>query len=169
MTGRALRIGGRPLLPAEGHWTPPPAPPEEVPVAEERPLLSGTHHVALTVTDLGASLTWYREVLGFEHVPHLDYEHPDHGGHAAVTVQPGSGTVVVLHHHDANGGERFAERRTGLDHVCFRVPDRAAIEAWQRRFRHLGVSHSAPAEQSGAWFLVFRDPDGIQLELGTAD
>jgi len=131
--------------------------------------MGGTHHVALTVTDLDTSLAWYRDVLGFEAVPQLSYDHPDGGGHAAVTVQPGSNTVLVLHHHDANGGERFAESRTGLDHVCFRVPDRAAIEAWERRFERLGVQHSPVAEQSGALFLVFRDPDGIQLELGTAD
>ena len=133
------------------------------------PELSGTHHVALTVTDLTASLTWYRDVLGFERVPQLDYEHPDGRGHAAVTVHPGSNTVLVLHHHRANEGERFAESRTGLDHVCFRVADRQAIEAWERRFAALGVEHSPVAGQSGALFLVFRDPDNIQLELGTAD
>ncbi len=138
-------------------------------MADEPPQLSGTHHVALTVTDLGASLTWYRDVLGFDRVPPLDYDHPHGGGHARVLVQPGSNTVLVLHHHDANGGERFAESRTGLDHVCFRVPDREAIEAWQRRFERLGVHHSPATEQSGALFLVFRDRDDIQLELGTAD
>jgi catechol-2,3-dioxygenase len=99
----------------------------------------------------------------------FDTGHSDGAGDAAVTVQPGSNTVLVLHHHDANGGERFAESRTGLDHVSFRVPDREAIEAWQRRFERLGVEHSGVSEQSGALFLVFRDPDHIQLELGTAD
>ncbi len=138
-------------------------------MVDDAPVLSGTHHVALTVTDLGASLAWYREVLGFERVPQLDYDHPDGGGRAVVTVQPGSNTVLVLHHHDANGGERFAESRTGLDHVCFRVPDRGAIEAWERRFTQLGVDHSPVVEQSGALVLVFRDPDNVQLELGTAD
>jgi len=131
--------------------------------------LGGTHHVALTVTDLDVSLTWYRDVLGFQRVPQLDYDHPDGGGRAVVMVEPGSNAGLVLHHHGANQGERFAEHRTGLDHVCFRVRDRAAIEAWQRRFERLGVEHSPAAEQAGALFLVFRDPDGIQLELGTAE
>jgi glyoxylase I family protein len=138
-------------------------------VSPDPPGLSGTHHVALTVTDLDASLAWYRDVLGFERVPHLDYDHPDGGGHAAVTVQPGAGTVLVLHVHDANGGERFAESRTGLDHVCFAVPGREALGAWERRLEQLGVVHSAVTEQSGAFFVVLRDPDGIQLELGTTD
>ena len=138
-------------------------------MAADVPLLVGTHHVALTVTELDASLTWYRDVLGFQRVPQLYYDHPDGGGRAAVTVQPSSNTVLVLHHHDGNGGERFAESRTGLDHVCFRVPDRAAIEAWERRLAQLGVDHSPVSEQSGALFVVFRDPDNIQLELGTAD
>ena len=136
---------------------------------DEAPGLSGTHHVALTVTDLEASLRWYREVLGFERVPQLDYDHPDGGGRAAVMVHPVSNAGLVLHHHRANGGERFAEHRTGLDHVCFRVGDRRALEAWERRFQRLGVEHSPAAEQAGGLFLVFRDPDGIQLELGTAD
>jgi glyoxylase I family protein len=138
-------------------------------MVDEAPVLSGTHHVALTVTDLDASLAWYRDVLGFERVPQLDYGHPDGRGHAAVMVQAGSGTVLVLHHHDVNGGERFAESRTGLDHVCFGVPDLPALEAWQRRLERLEVTHSPITEQSGACFLVLRDPDNIQLELGTTD
>ncbi len=138
-------------------------------MTDDGPELTGTHHVALTVTDLDASLRWYRDVLGFERVPQLDYDHPDGGGRGAVMVEPRSSAVLVLHSHRANGGERFAEHRTGLDHVCFRVPDRDAIEAWERRLARLGVEHSPAAEQAGALFLVFRDPDGIQLELGTAD
>ena len=138
-------------------------------MVDDAPALSSIHHVALTVTDLGASLAWYREVLGFERVPQLDYDHPDGGGRAAVTVQPGSNTVLVLHQHDANEGERFTESRTGLDHVCLRVPDRAALDAWERRLDQLRVDHSPVGEQAGALFLVFRDPDNIQLELGTAE
>lgn len=136
---------------------------------DDAPELGGNHHVALTVTDLETSLAWYSEVLGFRRLPQLDYDHPDGGGRAAVLLRPDSDAALVLHHHDANRGEPFAEHRTGLDHVCFRVRDRGAIEAWERRFERLGVEHSPAVEQAGALFLVFRDPDGIQLELGTAD
>jgi glyoxylase I family protein len=139
---------------------------EEVLGVNQIPQLAGTHHVALTVTDIDASLAWYRDVLGFEHVPQLDYKHPDGGGHGVVTIEPRSQTVLVLHHHDANERERFTESRTGLDHVCFAVPDREAMEAWQRRFEQLGVAFSPIAEQAGVLILVFRDPDNIQLELG---
>jgi glyoxylase I family protein len=75
------------------------------------------------------------------------------------------GLIIVLHHHDANQRETFAETRTGLDHVGFSVPSRADLEAWQAHLQALGVTQSPIADTPYGHILVFRDPDNIQLEL----
>ena len=73
--------------------------------------------------------------------------------------------IIVLHRHDANRRERFAETRTGLDHVGFGVPSRADLEAWQAHLQELGVVQSPIADTPYGSILVFRDPDNIQLEM----
>jgi glyoxylase I family protein len=86
-------------------------------------------HVALTVTDLDASIQWYERLLGIK--PVLD---EDAGGfHHTVYLLQG-GTLLGLHKHPAtDGNDRFDEHRPGLDHLSFGVADRAELEAWQAR------------------------------------
>jgi glyoxylase I family protein len=52
------------------------------------------------------------------------------GGYAVVLIDPRSGIVIGLHHHEANPGQSFNETRTGLDHISFGVADRAGLDAW---------------------------------------
>lgn len=131
------------------------------------PAVDSIHHLALTVTDADASIAWYQRVFGLVRLG--EYTHPDGGGYGVVLVHPQSPFGVVIHHHDANEREPFAERRTGLDHAAFHVPDREQLEAWQRRFEELDVVHSpiTAMPDVNALVLVLRDPDNIQLELFT--
>src|SRR4051794_3298198 len=140
-----------PTAPAEA-FAAAPAPPAAVP---------SIHHLSLTVTDLARSLAWYSDLLGLVKI----MDEPHEGGHAIVLMQPEVGLFVGLHQHVANGGEAFAETRTGLDHVSFAVPDRAALVAWQQRLHERGVVHSPIADVSYGSVLVLRDPDNIQLEF----
>ncbi|MDQ3350588.1 MAG: VOC family protein [Actinomycetota bacterium] len=137
-------------------------------IALERP---EPHHVALTVTDLQASIGWYEELFSISYrmaAPHA-------GGVAKLLADDDFSLVIVLHQHDGNDGGAFSETRTGLDHLGFRVPDRARLEAWQVRLEQLGVQRSDEADRPltqspiadtpHGCILVFRDPDNIQLEL----
>ena len=126
-----------------------------------QPSAAGLHHIAMTVTDLEASIAWYRRVFGIVY----QMEEAHEGGVGKVLADERWGLVIVLHHHDANQGERFSERRTGLDHVGLAVGSRAELEDWQRHLAGLGVSHSPIADRPYGSVLVFRDPDNIQLEL----
>jgi glyoxylase I family protein len=129
------------------------------------------HHIALTVTDLDASVRWYERVFGLAFGG--DVPHP--GGVGKIVSDEAGRLGFVLHRHDANGGETFVETRTGLDHVGLRVANREALEAWQDHLEELGVKRSAAADrpltqspiadESYGSVLVFRDPDNIQLEL----
>jgi glyoxylase I family protein len=122
---------------------------------------AGLHHIALTVKDLEASIAWYERVFGIKY----QMEEAHEGGVGKLLTDSEWRLIIVLHHHDANQGETFAETRTGLDHVGFSVPSRADLEAWQAHLRELGVTQSPIADRPYGSVLVFRDPDNIQLEL----
>ncbi|HZO27192.1 MAG TPA: VOC family protein [Chloroflexota bacterium] len=125
------------------------------------PTLPALHHVALTVTDLDASIAWYGRVFGIT----FQMEGPHEGGTGMLLADPAWRFIIVLHRHDANQAERFAETRTGLDHVGFSVATRAELEAWQRHLEALDVPQSPIADTPYGSILVFRDPDNIQLEM----
>jgi glyoxylase I family protein len=102
-------------------------------------------------------------------------EEAHEGGIGKLLADEQMGLVIVLHHHDGNERERFAEARTGLDHIGLNVPSRTDLEAWQSHLEAHGVMHAAAADKPltqspiadrpyGS-VLVFRDPDNIQLEL----
>ena len=133
--------------------------------------LANLHHIALTVTDLDASIAWYERVFGIAY----RFEEPHPGGTGKILADEAMQLAIVLHRHDANGGERFVETRTGLDHVGLAVPTRADLEAWQVHLAEMGVERAAAADRPCTQspivdrpygsVLVFRDPDNIQLEM----
>ena len=129
------------------------------------------HHVALTVTDLDASTDWYEQVFNIR----FRLEAPHLGGTGLLLADDAWQLIIVLHRHDTNSSECFAETRTGLDHVGFAVPSRADLQRWQARLEELGIevadaadralTQSPIADTPHGSVLVFRDPDNIQLEL----
>ena len=129
------------------------------------------HHVALTVTDLDASVAWYEEVFSVSSL----MDAPHEGGTARILADAEQTLAIALHVHDANQREIFAETRTGLDHVGFVVPARTDLQRWQEHLERHGVvraeaadkplTQSPISDQPYGSVLVFRDPDNIQLEL----
>ncbi len=129
--------------------------------------LGGIHHVGLTVTDAEASASWYERVLGLRRL----FVEPHHGsdctGYAIVLATLDGGLHLGLEHHPSHRGERFDPTRTGLDHLCLPVPTLGDLDRWTAHLDALGIASAGPYPMSGTpmWFLTFRDPDGIQLEL----
>lgn len=129
------------------------------------------HHLALTVTDIGASLDWYQKVFDLKVVMEVPHE----GGTGIVVSDESEVLSIVLHRHDVNDGELFSERRTGLDHVGLKVESRAELEKWQAHLEANGVvrseeaatplTQSPIADEPYGSVLVARDPDNIQLEF----
>ena len=117
-------------------------------------------HVALTVTDLPASVAWYRRLLGTE--PVLD---EDTGPFHHVVFAIGGGMLLGLHGFpDARPGE-FDERRAGLDHVAFACTDRAELDGWRKHLDDLGISHGGIVDAHYGSGMSLRDPDNIALEF----
>ena len=129
------------------------------------------HHLAITVSDVDASVPWYEAVFGVQH--RMDVPHE--GGVGKLLGNEAMDLIIVVHRHDANDGGLFAETVTGLDHAGFVVPTRDDLVAWQSHLESNGVvradhadkplTQSPIADEPYASVLVFRDPDNIQLEL----
>lgn len=121
------------------------------------------HHVAVTVTDMDASIAWYNDLFGFVELAREEH-FGGSGGYAVVLGPPDWSMAVVLNHHPTNGG-MFDPTRTGLDHIGFVMPDRAAIEEWEARLSDKGIKHSPISDHDWGSSLNFRDPDDMQLQL----
>ena len=129
------------------------------------------HHLALTVTDVDASVQWYEAVFGLRY--EVDVPHP--GGVGKLLTDEAHQLTIVLHRHDTNDGGLFGETVTGLDHAGFMVPSRTDLEDWQRHLESRGIvradaadkplTQSPIVDEPYGSVLVFRDPDNIQLEL----
>jgi glyoxylase I family protein len=127
--------------------------------------ISGYHHVSLTVTDLDKSTEWYGEALGFSHDADIEGD-----GFRRTRLHHPSGTITLtLTQHENGSGDRFDERRTGLDHVAFSVPNLKEVREFKRRFEEQGVPHSeiklVRSEFGDGGMITLRDPDNIQLEV----
>ena len=132
-------------------------------------MISGIHHLGLTVRDVDVSAGWYERTLGFRRVG--SHESVDGARRKVFLGHEGLGVRLGLTEHRDGSGDAFDETRVGLDHLAFAVDDLDELEAWAARLANDGVTCSpiAPANTiPGAFVLVFRDPDNIQLELFAA-
>jgi catechol-2,3-dioxygenase len=117
-------------------------------------------HVALTVSDLGRSRSWYQRL--FDSDPVID---EDTGPFHHVVWLMG-GTLVGIHHFpDLKSTEPFNERRPGLDHLAFACGNRSELEEWESRLNALGVANGGIVDAPYGSGLSFRDPDNIALEF----
>ena len=129
------------------------------------PALTGVSHVELTVSDADRSAAWYQQVLGFD-VVLLSTDEPDFfKGRVISLLRPDINLGIGLVQHEKAEPGGFSEFRVGLDHLAFAVDSRADLEAWVGHFDRHGVTYSPIRDMPYASVLVFRDPDGVQLEL----
>ncbi|MBV8183033.1 MAG: VOC family protein [Mycobacterium sp.] len=125
------------------------------------PVFSGVSHISFSVRDAEASAQWWARLLD---LTEIDRVHGD-GWRGILLLHPPSRTIIEFQQHDANGGEAFDPRRTGFDHMEFKVDKRSDLDEWLARFEQLGVTHSPIADREYGGVLTFKDPDGIQFEM----
>jgi glyoxylase I family protein len=121
----------------------------------------GYHHLSLSVTDLAKSTQWYQEVLGLDVVAEIGGE----GFRRTRLRARGSGMTLTLTRHDQQSGERFSERRPGMDHVALQVSSADEVIALKDRFAQLAADHSEVKGSNGTAMITLRDPDNIQIEV----
>ena len=100
------------------------------------------HHLAITVTDLDASVSWYESV--FDVHPVLDVPHP--GGVGKILAGADRQLMIALHRHDTNDGGLFTEATTGLDHGGFAVPSRPVATSSYGRTTSRPMGSYAPTQ-----------------------
>ena len=123
-------------------------------------------HTGISVSNLEASIDWYRDVLGFELVFKKDFEMLK--SHIAF-IRLGDFEIELFEHYDSK--ELPEERRMpmediktqGTKHICFETSD---IETLYEGFRNKDVDiviGPAPMENDAMGFI--RDPSGVLIEF----
>jgi len=147
-------------------------------------VLHEVFHFSFTVSDIDASVRWYRDVLGLElvHRQRQDNDYtrtlvgiPDAVLEIAQLRVPGTAPAMSTHmlelvEYVEGAGETFGLRPNdvGAAHIAFVV---TGIHEEYERLRSLGVAfRNAPVEiaagvNRGGYSCYFSDPDGITLEL----
>jgi catechol 2,3-dioxygenase-like lactoylglutathione lyase family enzyme len=135
------------------------------------------HHVGLTVKDLNKSLEWYGRMFGVEPV-FVTYAEGDELATAVGVPRARLNfaflrfgeTDVELLSYDNDRDDTFDRRNcdVGAPHLCILVDD---INVSYLELKAKGVEffaeplHIEGGPLDGCWFVYFRDPDGITLEL----
>jgi catechol 2,3-dioxygenase-like lactoylglutathione lyase family enzyme len=126
------------------------------------PKLTALDHLVLTVVDLDATITFYRDVLGMEAE---SFTPADGSPRWALNY----GTQKINLHLAGAEFEPKARRATpGSGDLCF-LSD-VAISDWQAHFARCGIPvEEGPVQRTGATgpilSLYLRDPDGNLIEV----
>src|SRR5215813_1320414 len=96
--------------------------------------INGMAHVMLTVSNFDACLPFYERLLtflGMKPVIKTDGMLYCVGGRTAVGIAKAE---------DKYAGERFAQMRIGLHHLCFRARERADVDAVHDLLKEIGTT-----------------------------
>jgi glyoxylase I family protein len=115
-------------------------------------LVTGVSHLVLKVSDLDASVAWYRDALGLE-----EYRREPTG--RFVGMRATNGLQVGLF----TGGQR--DNSGALDHIAFTVSDLDTLAAWAEHLDSLGIAHEGIKPNPFGHSIDLFDPDGNNLEL----
>ncbi|MEX2236580.1 MAG: VOC family protein [Dehalococcoidia bacterium] len=114
-------------------------------------------HVAISVTDLDASIAWYKETLG------LERRHPEWDEPAMLCAGP---SCVALFRAEGDSPQAAPGYDTlAMRHFAFHV-DRENFGAAQDELRGRGIEF-AFEDHGAAHSIYIKDPDGHRIEITT--
>lgn len=116
-------------------------------------------HITIQCRDLESSRRFYVDVLNLK-----DGYRPPFDGPPGAWLYDDEGRPIV--HLFAGSAEEEGARSTSIDHVAFVVDDLPAVKA---RLEDRGIPFDgAIVPDLGVEQIFLCDPDGIQIELGSA-
>ena len=115
-------------------------------------------HVHLKVADLQRSISFYRDVLGFELVQ-------VYGDQAAFLSAGGYHHHIALNTWESAGGAPPAPGSTGLYHVAILFGSRAELARAVQQLLEHGWPLSGASDHGVSEAIYLSDPDGNGLEL----
>ena len=126
--------------------------------------INGVAHVMLTVGNYDACLPFYEKLLPFLGLTFVvrktDSQFYCIGGRTGLGIHRAQGEAR---------GERFAQGRPGLHHVCLRARERKDVDEVYQFLLGVGAKIIHPPEEGGwapgYYSVLFEDPDGIRLEV----
>ncbi|MEY2942061.1 MAG: hypothetical protein RLY97_75 [Pseudomonadota bacterium] len=131
---------------------------------------AGVHHVAYRCHDAAETVAWYGRVLGMafttafaeDHVPSTGEYDP----YMHVFLDCGGGNVVAFFELP-NQPDMDRDRNTPqwVQHLAFKVMDRAALLAAKAHIEAQGVAVIGPTWHGIFESIYFFDPNGHRLEL----
>jgi metallothiol transferase len=117
-------------------------------------------HIGLKVTDMDASLRFYRDVLGLE-LLHTSGPH-DNGGRSA-TLRAGEQKLDLFYRPDFVSADR--DKPVGMDHVCLTF-ELASIEPLLEHLQKHAVEIMwGPVTRASSTSVYVYDPDDVHIEL----
>jgi catechol 2,3-dioxygenase len=115
-------------------------------------------HIHLKVADLERSLTFYRDLLGFEVMQRM-------GSSAAFLSAGGYHHHIGLNTWESAGGTPPPPGTTGLYHVAFLYPNRLELARVFKKLLEAGYPISGASDHGVSEALYLNDPDGNGVEL----
>ena len=115
-------------------------------------------HAHLKVSDLERSVAFYRDVLGLDLMQR-------YGSSAAFLSAGGYHHHLGLNTWESLNGSPPPRGTTGLYHVAFLFPDRAALARAVAQVLSSGVSLTGASDHGVSEAVYFDDPDGNGIEL----
>jgi catechol 2,3-dioxygenase-like lactoylglutathione lyase family enzyme len=127
---------------------------------------ASVYHVQLNVTNATVSLPFYRDLLGyFEYRVVL-------GAPDLLGMSNGTTDFWIMPAARERAGAGFHRRNAGLNHVAFRVEQRADVDRFHGEFlepRAVPVLYGGPKDYPeytpGYYAVFFEDPDRLKLEV----
>jgi len=116
-------------------------------------------HVALTVADVDASIEWYVDVLGLEHV------HEEEWGRNPAFLTSGSTGLALFPAKGPGSPPKGHPDGLAMWHVAFRA-DRPNFDAARDELDARSIRYSF-SDHGLAHSIYFHDPDGHLVEITT--
>ena len=119
----------------------------------------GVHHVAIRVSDLARSKSFYIDQLGFKAVLDQPSLVIFFAGATAIALKGPEGKVAQ--------GDQFNPFRVGLDHIALGCDNREELERVAQALANHGIENTGIKldETLQKDYIAFKDPDRISWEF----